>query len=113
MRFKPSYLLPVLCAMLVSSTVVAQTIFPLTRADILAGSHFDFKVEFGAVVDPDQIKVTINGRDYSKVLGKKAQLLAREDASAVASTPEELGKFLRAESARWAGIIKAVGVKGE
>ena len=34
MRFKPSYLLPVLCAMLVSSTVVAQTIFPLTRADI-------------------------------------------------------------------------------
>ncbi len=85
MRFKPSYLLPVLCAMLVSSTVVAQTIFPLTRADILAGSHFDFKVEFGAVVDPDQIKVTINGRDYSKVLGKKAQLLAREDGKEVSS----------------------------
>ena len=43
----------------------------------------------------------------------KEQLLAREDATAVASTPDELAKFLRAESARWAGIIKAVGVKGE
>ena len=41
------------------------------------------------------------------------QLLAREDATAVASTPDELTKFLRAESARWAAIIKAVGVKGE
>ena len=41
------------------------------------------------------------------------QLLAREDASAVAGTPDELAKFLRAESTRWAGIIKAVGVKGE
>lgn len=41
------------------------------------------------------------------------QLLAREDASAVAGTPDELAKFLRAESARWAAIIKAVGVKGE
>ena len=29
------------------------------------------------------------------------------------STPDELAKFLRAESARWAAIIKTVGVKGE
>ena len=43
----------------------------------------------------------------------REQLLAREDASAVASTPDELAKFLRAESTRWAAIIKAVGVKGE
>jgi tripartite-type tricarboxylate transporter receptor subunit TctC len=41
------------------------------------------------------------------------QLLAREDASAVASTPDELAKFLRAESTKWAAIIKAVGVKEE
>mgnify|MGYP006286266029 FL=1 len=43
----------------------------------------------------------------------REQLLAREDASAVASTPDELAKFLRSESTRWAAIIKAVGVKGE
>ena len=43
----------------------------------------------------------------------KEQLLAREDVSAVAGTPDELAKFLRSESTRWAGIIKAVGVKDE
>jgi tripartite-type tricarboxylate transporter receptor subunit TctC len=43
----------------------------------------------------------------------KEQLLAREDASAVAGTPDELAKFMRSESTRWAGIIKAVGVKDE
>jgi tripartite-type tricarboxylate transporter receptor subunit TctC len=43
----------------------------------------------------------------------REQLLAREDAAVVASTPDELAKFLRAESTKWAGIIKAVGVKGE
>ena len=43
----------------------------------------------------------------------REQLLAREDATAVASAPDELAKFLRAESSRWAAIIKSVGVKGE
>jgi tripartite-type tricarboxylate transporter receptor subunit TctC len=43
----------------------------------------------------------------------REQLLAREDATAVASAPDELAKFLRAESTRWAAIIKSVGVKGE
>ncbi len=41
------------------------------------------------------------------------QLLRQEDAETVASTPEELAKFLRSESARWAKIIKEVGVKAE
>jgi tripartite-type tricarboxylate transporter receptor subunit TctC len=43
----------------------------------------------------------------------REQLLAREDADAVSSTPDELAKFLRAESAQWDRIIKAVGIKGE
>jgi tripartite-type tricarboxylate transporter receptor subunit TctC len=43
----------------------------------------------------------------------RAQLLAREDADAVSSTPDELAKFLRAESAQWGRIIKTVGIKGE
>src|SRR5262249_12498961 len=55
----------------------AQTIYPIDRADILAGSRFDFKVEY-----PDVQKspaVTINGQDYAAVLGKAATLVGRED----------------------------------
>jgi len=41
------------------------------------------------------------------------QLLRQEDADVVGSTPTELARFLRAESGRWAKIIKEVGVKAE
>jgi len=41
------------------------------------------------------------------------QLLRQEDAETVGSTPDELAKFLRSESARWAKIIREVGVKAE
>jgi len=57
----------------------AEAIYPMNRADILVGAHFDFKVEFDGVVKSDEIKVTINGQDYTKVLAKKAELIARED----------------------------------
>lgn len=85
MRFKPSFLTSILCVATFSATCAAQTIFPLTRADILAGSHFDFKIEFASVVDPAQVKVTINGQDYAKLLGKSAELIAREDGKEVSS----------------------------
>lgn len=85
MRFKPASLTVALCAAVFSATCAAQTIFPLTRADILAGSKFDFKVEFDSVLDPAQVKVTINGQDYSKALGKSAELIAREDGKEVSS----------------------------
>jgi tripartite-type tricarboxylate transporter receptor subunit TctC len=39
--------------------------------------------------------------------------MARDDAEAVGGTPEELGRFLRAESTKWGSIIKAVGVRAE
>ncbi len=41
------------------------------------------------------------------------QLMLREDAESIGSTPEELAKFLRSESAKWAQVIKTVGVKAE
>jgi len=34
---------------------VAQTIYPIDRAAILAGSRFDFKVEFPDRVDPSKL----------------------------------------------------------
>ena len=51
----------------------------MNRAEILAGSRFDFKIEFPGLVDPAQLKVTINGADSARVLGKPAELIARED----------------------------------
>ena len=42
---------------------IAQTIYPIDRAEILAGAHFDFKVEFPGPVDPVKMKVTVNGAD--------------------------------------------------
>ena len=85
MTYRPSMLSAVLFATVFATSSYAQTIFPLTQADILAGSHFDFKVEFDAVVDAAQVKVSINGQDHSKVLGKSAVLIAKEDGKEVSS----------------------------
>ena len=64
----------------------AQTIYPLDRAEILAGSRFDLKVEFPGLADPARVKVTVNGRGHAEALGRAAEFVAREDnkdASAV------------------------------
>ena len=39
--------------------------------------------------------------------------LADNGAEPVGSTPEEFSKFLRAESDKWARVIKTAGVKAE
>jgi alkaline phosphatase len=64
---------------LLASSAAAQTIYPIDRADILAGARFDFKVEFAGQVAPDKLKVTVNGMDYAAVLGASARFIARED----------------------------------
>ncbi|OBZ93630.1 alkaline phosphatase [Pararhizobium polonicum] len=56
----------------------ATTIYPLDRATILAGSPFDFKVEFKTVVKPEDVKISVNGQDYKTVLGKDAEFVAEE-----------------------------------
>ena len=57
----------------------AQTIYPLTRAEILAGSKFDLKVEVPGEVAAADMKVTINGRDAAQVMAKAATVTANED----------------------------------
>ena len=47
----------------------AQTIYPIDRATMLVDGKFDFKVEFDEIVKPEQVKITINGKDFTKVLG--------------------------------------------
>lgn len=65
--------------LLSATPTLAQTIYPIDRAEILSGAQFDFKVEFPGVVDPSAIKVTINGADHAAVFGKAAEFIARED----------------------------------
>ena len=68
------------------SVANAATVYPLDRATILAGSPFDLKVEFDAVVKPADVTVTINGEPAEKVLGKSVEFVEKEkgfDASAI------------------------------
>src|SRR5262249_32993650 len=62
-----------------AGTVGAQTIYPLNRAEILAGSHFDLKVEFPAAPPAAALRVTINGADATSVAGKAPTVVEHED----------------------------------
>jgi alkaline phosphatase len=62
-----------------SASGQAQTIYPLDRADILAGAKFDLKVEFPGAPAPSAVKVTINGQDAGKVLGQVPEFKVQED----------------------------------
>ncbi len=65
--------------LLSTSPTAAQTIYPIDRAEILAGAQFDFKVEFADRVDPAKLKVTVNGTDYSSAFGQGGSFVDRED----------------------------------
>jgi alkaline phosphatase len=71
--------LAALAAFFMSASASAQTIFPIDRAEILAGAKFDFKIEFPERVEAGDIKVTINGAEQNAVFGKAAGYIARED----------------------------------
>jgi len=60
------------------SAASAQTIYPIDRAEILAGAKFDLKVEFGGEVAADKASLTINGADAATVFGKAPELIAQE-----------------------------------
>lgn len=78
-------LVPVVAASLLPFAASAQAIYPMNRADILAGSRFDFKVEFDGVTAADKVKVTIDGKDYAQVLGKTGEWIEREDGKEASS----------------------------
>ena len=64
---------------LIAGPLAAQTIYPIDRAAILAGARFDFKVEFPVIEKEADLKITINGEDYSRPLGKAVQFVENED----------------------------------
>src|SRR5262252_11025358 len=58
----------------------AGAIYPIDRAAILAGSRFDFKVEFDASSGPSDVKISVNGADYAQALGGKPAFVERENS---------------------------------
>jgi alkaline phosphatase len=57
----------------------AQTIYPINRAEILAGARFDLKVEFPGAPAEGAVSVKINGENAATVAGKPAAFVERED----------------------------------
>ncbi len=74
-----------LAIFLTQGAAQAQVVYPLDRAEILAGSRFDLKVEFPGVADPARVRVTVNGRDHATALGRAADFTAREDGKDASS----------------------------
>ena len=68
-----------LAVVLLGSPGLAQTVYPIDRAEILSGAQFDFKIEFPDRVDPAKLKVTVNGEDYAAVFGRAGTFTERED----------------------------------
>jgi len=87
MRVVPRLVSPfaALLATMLALPAGAQTIYPINRAEILAGSHFDLKVEFPGLVDAAALKLEINGKDVAAVLGRSAELIAKEDGKDASS----------------------------
>jgi alkaline phosphatase len=63
----------------ITVTAHAQTIYPLNRAEILAGAKFDFKVEFPGAPAETDVKVIVNGKDAARVLGGERRFIQNED----------------------------------
>ncbi len=66
-------------ATLAAAPAAAQTIYPLDRAEILAGSRFDLKVEFPGAPTAGEVKVTVNGQDPTVMAGRAAEFIEHED----------------------------------
>src|SRR4029079_9408824 len=72
--FRASLLLGALC-----TAASGQTIYPLDKAQILTGANFDLKVEIACAPAATDLKVTVNGEDAAKVLGRAPYITADED----------------------------------
>jgi alkaline phosphatase len=68
-----------LLSALFTPAALAQTIYPIDRAEMLAGSRFDFKVEFPGRVTAGNARVTVNGVPYERAFGKAGLFLEREE----------------------------------
>jgi alkaline phosphatase len=79
------HLAATLALTVLSAGASAGAIYPIDRATILAGSRFDFKVEFDGASTAADVRVAINGVDYTKALGGKPAFIAKEDGQPASS----------------------------
>jgi alkaline phosphatase len=79
MKSAAKYLLGAATVLAAIGSANAQTIYPLTRAEILVGTKFDLKVEFPGAPAQGDVRVTINGADAASVIGKSANFVQKED----------------------------------
>jgi alkaline phosphatase len=90
-----------------SGTASAQTIYPIDRAEILAGAKFDLKVEFPGAPAAGSVKVTIDGRDAAEVLGAKPVIVEKEDGGDLTAY------WLRDVSVAKAGRVEVTATAGD
>src|SRR5262249_11421796 len=64
---------------LVTVSAQAQTIYPLNRAEILAGTRFDLTFESRVRREQSAVGVPTNGQDATTVTGKPVTFVQRED----------------------------------
>ena len=80
MRSRTGYLAAATLALIAANgSASAQTIYPSNRAEILAGSRFDLKVEFPASPAAQSVSVTIDGIAAETVLGVTPTIVETED----------------------------------
>jgi len=63
----------------IAAFVQAAAIYPIDQASILAGSKFDIKIEFNAVINPEAAVIELNGAPIGKALSAKPEFIANEN----------------------------------
>lgn len=79
MRVPPRFTLSAVFLLTTGCVAQAQTVYPVDQAQILAGSRFDFKVELPERVAQSDIRITVNGADYTAAFGKPVTYIEKED----------------------------------
>lgn len=75
-----------LCLLLAGTGVsAAATIYPIDRAEMLAGSRFDLKLEFAQTLAPEAYTLRINGKPWNQVLKGTPRFIASEEVAAGSS----------------------------
>lgn len=67
---------------LLPALATAQAIYPIDRAEMVAGARFDLKVEVPGAAEAAAIKVTIDGVDAATMAGRPPEVLVREEGQA-------------------------------
>jgi alkaline phosphatase len=65
-----------------TAPLAALNVYPIDKAEILAGAKFDFKVELYGVQDEAGVTLTINGKPADKVLGRKPAFITESAGKA-------------------------------